>query len=99
MRVTLTFSEERTIVQLRFFDHYRLLDVDEDATPADIRRAYAKAVDGLPHRWIDRFTAGLAGRTADAYRVAYEELSDAEKREKYDQYLAQGRKMIVSILH
>jgi DnaJ-class molecular chaperone len=76
-----------------------LLEVDEDATQADIRHAYAMAVDGLPHRWIDRVIAGLAGRTADAYRVAYEELSDAVKREKYDQFLAQGRKMIISILH
>ena len=76
-----------------------MLDVNEDASQAEIGRAYATAVDGLPRRWIDRFMAGPAGKTADGYRVAYEELSDVEKRKKYDQYLEHGRKMIVCVLH
>jgi DnaJ-class molecular chaperone len=80
-------------------DHYRLLDLSEDATSSEIRHAYAAAVEGLPRRGIDRFLADLAGRTAERYRIAYDELLDVVKRRKYDQYLEQSRKMVVSILH
>ena len=87
------------MLQLQFFDHYRLLDVSEDATQTDIRAAYAIAIKQLPDRWFDCFLAGLAGRTKERYHAAYEELSDIERRKKYDQYLDRGRKMIVGVLH
>ena len=87
------------MLQLQFYDHYRLLDVSEDATQTEIRVAYAYAIKQLPDHWFDCFLAGLAGRTKERYRLAYEELSDTERRKKYNQYLEQGRKMFVSILH
>ena len=86
------------MLRLQFMDHYRLLDVTEDASQADIQRAYTAAVDALPSRPLDRFLAGLSGRTLDRYRIAYEELSDAEKRSEYDQYLEQGRRMPLMFL-
>lgn len=87
------------MLRLQFLDHYKLLDITEEASQAEIERAYTAAVDALPRRPLDRFLAGLAGRTLDGYRIAYEELTDAKKRAEYDRYLEQGRKMFVSILH
>ena len=87
------------MLQLRYLDHYKLLDVSEDARQAEIRVAFARAIKNLPQGRIDRFIAGLAGRTAERYQAAYDELSDVERRKKYDRYLEQGRRMLVSILH
>jgi DnaJ-class molecular chaperone len=87
------------MLQLQFVDHYRLLGVSEAATQAEIRVAYDHAIKQLPDRRFDCFLAGLAGRTKERYRAAYEELSDIEMRKKYDQYLEQSRKMIIGVLH
>jgi DnaJ-class molecular chaperone len=87
------------MLQLRFLDHYKLLDVNEDASPAEIGRAHAAAINGLPDSWIGRCVAGLGGRTKERYRIAYEELSDLNKREKYDRYLDRGRNMMLSLIH
>jgi DnaJ-class molecular chaperone len=91
--------KEWPMLQLRFLDHYKLLDVAADANRAEIRIAFDRAIKGLPRGRVDRFLAALAGRTAENYRAAYEELSDVERRKRYDAYLEQSRKMLVSLLH
>jgi len=87
------------MLRLRYVDHYNLLGIAEDASQAEIHRAYTAAVAALPRRPLERVLAGLAGRTLDGYRVAYEALSDAKKRADYDRFLELGSKMLVCILH
>lgn len=87
------------MLQLRYLDHYKLLEVSENASQVAIDRAYAAAAAAMPRRWVDRFLAGLAGKTLEGYRTAYEELSNVERRAAYDQFLAKARQMTVFILH
>ncbi|MEO1520192.1 MAG: DnaJ C-terminal domain-containing protein [Cyanobacteria bacterium J06633_2] len=67
-----------------FKDYYAVLQVDKSASADDIKRAYRK----LARKWHPDMNPGDAVAEARFKEVneAYEVLSDAEKRKKYDQF-------------
>ena len=74
-------------MQLQYLDHYKLLNIAADATPADIMLAYDAAIRQLPDKWTAVLFAQIRGRTAQRFTKAYEELIDPASRASYDAYL------------
>lgn len=69
-------------------DYYEVLNVDRDASEADIKRAYRKAAMKYhPDRNPDDPEAETKFKEA---AEAFEVLSDAEKRQRYDRYGHEG---------
>jgi molecular chaperone DnaJ len=64
-------------------DYYRLLGVPRDASPTAIKRAYERLTSRIP---AEVPSAGAASGLHEL-RAAYETLSDAERRRRYDQDL------------
>ena len=64
-------------------DYYELLGVTRDATTAAIKRAY--------QRLAKQFAPGPAARGEEQLQVAYETLSDRERRRRYDETLRAER--------
>jgi curved DNA-binding protein len=67
-----------------FIDYYKILGVDKDATPAEIKSAYRKLARKL-HPDLNPNDKD-AKRKFQEINEANEVLSDPEKRKKYDQY-------------
>ncbi len=67
-----------------FKDYYKVLEVDKNATPEDIKRAYRK----LARKYHPDVNPGdkQAEERFKEINEANEVLSDPEKRQKYDQY-------------
>ena len=69
---------------MEFIDYYRILEIDKNATPDDIKKAYRKLAR--------KFHPDLNPNDKQAHKKfqqineANEVLSDPEKRKKYDQY-------------
>ena len=65
-------------------EYYKILGVEKDATPAQIKKAYRKkAIKNHPDK----------GGDAELFKqisVAYDTLSDPEKKELYDKYGKEG---------
>lgn len=74
-------------MQLQYLDHYKLLTIATDATPADIMLAYDTAIRRLSDERAAAHFARTRGRTAQRFTKAYEELIDPASRAKYDAYL------------
>lgn len=71
-------------------DYYALLEVPRDASPDDIKRAYRRLARQLhPDTNPDPAAADRFKEIAQAYEV----LSDAEKRQRYDRFGADGVNM------
>jgi molecular chaperone DnaJ len=64
-------------------DFYRLLGVSRNATPAAIRRAYRR----LAKQYHPESGAGSSLEVFRELQIAYETLSDTERRQRYDQTL------------
>jgi molecular chaperone DnaJ len=64
-------------------DYYRLLGVPRDASPTAIKRAYERLTRRIPAEP----PAASSGSGIHELRAAYETLSDAERRRRYDQDL------------
>ena len=73
-------------MSLEFQDYYDLLDVARDATPKQIKKAYRR----LALKWHpDRQPEGEREAARERFvkiNEAYEVLSDADKRERYDKF-------------
>ena len=71
---------------LKFQDYYEALGVARDAAPEEIKRAYRK----LALKWHpDRHAEGKRKEAEERFKrisEAYEVLSDAEKRKRYDRF-------------
>src|ERR1051325_9611258 len=67
-----------------FIDYYKILGVDKNATPEDIKKAYRKLARKL-HPDLNP-NDKEAHRKFQELNEANEVLSDPEKRKKYDQY-------------
>lgn len=65
-------------------DYYSLLGVARNASPSTIRRAFRK----LSRRYPPDARAGSEAEALHALRTAYETLTDAERRRRYDASLA-----------
>lgn len=64
-------------------DYYTILGVTRDASPAAIRRAYRR----LAKKYHPDVPAGGSREQFEALQAAYETLSDAERRRRYDEAL------------
>jgi molecular chaperone DnaJ len=64
-------------------DFYRLLGVSRNATPAAIRRAYRR----LAKQYHPESGAGSSLEAFQELQIAYETLSDTERRQRYDESL------------
>ena len=69
---------------MEFIDYYKLLGVDKNATPDDIKKAYRKLARKL-HPDLNP-NDKEAHKKFQQLNEANEVLSDPEKRKKYDQY-------------
>jgi curved DNA-binding protein len=69
---------------MEFIDYYKVLGLDENATPEDIKKAYRKLARKL-HPDLNPNDKG-AHKKFQQVNEANEVLSDPEKRKKYDQY-------------
>jgi hypothetical protein len=67
-------------------DYYALLNLDWDASPADVEVAYSLALERSKRR-LTRCFAFLTHFTAERIQSAYLTLSDPELRDEYDKYL------------
>src|ERR1051325_5034221 len=67
-----------------FIDYYKILGVDKNATPEDIKKAYRKLA--RKHHPDLNPNDKEAHRKFQELNEANEVLSDPEKRKKYDQY-------------
>jgi curved DNA-binding protein len=69
---------------MEFIDYYKVLEVDKNATEADIKKAYRK----LARKYHPDLNPNDAGAKKKFQQIneANEVLSDPEKRKKYDQY-------------
>lgn len=79
----LSFCGRNTVsMSAEFKDYYKTLDVSRDATPPEIKKAFRKlARQHHPDVAKDKVTAEEKFKSINE---AYEVLSDAEKRKKYD---------------
>lgn len=66
-------------------DYYTILGVARDASPAAIKRAYRRLAKKL-HPDVSR---GSSSEEFQALQAAYETLTDAERRRRYDETLGQ----------
>ena len=69
---------------MAFIDYYKVLGVEKNATPADIRKAYRKMAKKY-HPDINKDNP-KAQELFQAVNEANEVLSNPEKRKKYDEY-------------
>lgn len=69
---------------MEYIDYYKILGVNKDASPEDIKKAYRKLA--RKHHPDLNPDNPEAGRTFQQINEANEVLSDPEKRKKYDQY-------------
>jgi DnaJ-class molecular chaperone len=80
---------------LDLYSYYQLLELDEGASPTDVRAAFYRQAARLhPDRFAGLADAALRARLVAIYaRIAeaYKVLSDARKRAAYDAGKAQGR--------
>lgn len=69
---------------MEFIDYYKILEVDKNATEADIKKAYRK----LARKYHPDLNPNDAGAKKKFQQIneANEVLSDPEKRKKYDKY-------------
>jgi DnaJ-class molecular chaperone len=68
-------------------DFYAVLEVERDASPATIQKAYRRLA-----KKIDRVPKAEARVSIQELRAAYETLSDAESRRRYDEALDSGER-------
>ena len=86
---------DRALENLDRLDYYRVLGVGRQADSAEVRRAYYRLAGKLhPDVYGSELDAGdrrklmtVFSRAVEAYRV----LADADRRERYEQFLAEGR--------
>ena len=69
---------------MAFIDYYKILGLDKNATPDDIKKAYRKLA--RKHHPDMNPNNKEANKTFQELNEANEVLSDPEKRKKYDQY-------------
>jgi len=72
---------------MKYQDYYETLSVARDASAEDIKKAFRKlAMKWHPDRHLDAASKVSAEEQFKRISEAYEVLSDAEKREKYDRF-------------
>ncbi|MDG6221493.1 MAG: DnaJ domain-containing protein, partial [Candidatus Thermoplasmatota archaeon] len=76
-------TEGRTLADKR--DYYEVLDVDKNASPEEIKRAYRKMAKRY-HPDMNRENSKEAEEKFKEVSEAYEVLADADKRAAYDRY-------------
>jgi DnaJ-class molecular chaperone len=69
-------------------DYYSILGVGRDATPAAIKRAYRR----LAKRYHPDVGRGSSVEEFEALQAAYETLTDAERRRRYDEELRRNER-------
>src|ERR1700748_3439830 len=74
---------------MEFIDYYKILELDKNATEADIKKAYRKLARKY-HPDLNPNDA-TAKKKFQQINEANEVLSDAEKRKKYDKYGKDGQ--------
>lgn len=86
--------------RLRYLTHYRLLNLEENASSLQIRVAYQQELkQAASGTWKERWIGAVNGRTPNNLRQAFEELSDPSCRAKYDKYLERVRNMQLCLLN
>jgi tetratricopeptide (TPR) repeat protein len=93
MDVVLAREIDEKFSGLADLDHYQLLELESDASPDSVRRAYLRAAkrfhpDALARAGVDAATRERAGKVFGAIGRAHAVLSDAHRRRDYDVHLA-----------
>ncbi len=88
-----SFFVEGTIEGMLQYDHYKLLGISRDASPAQIKRAYRSRVKSC-HPDVN--SSPKAARVFRAVHEAYSVLSDVRRKLRYDDELRFYRQALAS---